>query len=420
MRFVFSPPAEAAADLLTLPWDVPLAQWTDDRLVEIPQHGRSRHVVRFVAEAGRVFALKELPERPARREYEVLRRLHELGIPAVEVVGAVVDRPGDQQAVLVTRFLDYSSSFLALFANPRGAHLIDRVMNAQVELLVRLHLAGIVWGDCSLANTLFRFDAGTLAAYLVDAETGEVHERLTQSQRDHDTDVAYARVVSELTALRESGSLAEDVDPALAAADLVARYEQLWAQLTSEEVVSREEQQLRVAGRIRRLQDLGFDVGEVELVEDPAGGSRLRLTTRVAEPGDCRRALFSRTGLDVQEKQARRLLADIVSYRAALEQVAGGPVSETAAAIRWLNESYQPTIAAVPAHLRSRLDAAEIFHEVLEHRWFLSEAAGRDVGMQAAVRDYVDRVLPAVSGDLVTPPPPQRRPGARAPLSDSS
>lgn len=67
--------------------------------------------------------------------------------------------------MLVTRFLDYSSSFLALFANPRGVQLIDRVMNAQVELLVRLHLAGIVWGDCSLANTLFRFDAGTLAAW---------------------------------------------------------------------------------------------------------------------------------------------------------------------------------------------------------------------------------------------------------------
>ena len=60
---------------------------------------------------------------------------------------------------------------------------------------------------------------------------------------------------------------------------------------------------------------------------------------------------------------------------------------------------YQPTIAAVPAHLRSRLDATEI----LEHRWFLSEAAGRDVGMHTAVRDYVDRVLSAVSGDLVTP-----------------
>ncbi|MGY1637190.1 DUF4032 domain-containing protein [Geodermatophilus sp. SYSU D00742] len=404
MRFVFSPPAEAAADLLTLPWDTPLALWTDQRIVEIPQHGRSRHVVRFVAEAGRVFALKELAEQPARREYEVLRRLHELGIPAVEVIGVVVDRPGDQDAVLVTRFLDYSSSFLALFANPRGVHLIDRVMNAQVELLVRLHLAGIVWGDCSLANTLFRFDAGTLAAYLVDAETGEVHERLTQSQRDHDTEVAYARVVDELTDLRRSGSLAEDLDPALAAADLVARYEQLWTELTSEEVMPRDEQQVRVAERIRRLQALGFDVGEMELVDEPSGGSRLRLTTRVAEPGTCRRALFTRTGLDVQEKQARRLLADIASYRAGLEQEEG-PVSETAAAIRWLTTVYEPTIAAIPAHLRSRLDAAEIFHEILEHRWFLSEAAGRDVGMRAAVRDYVDRVLSAVSGDLVTPTP---------------
>ena len=48
---------------------------------------------------------------------------------------------------------------------------------------------------------------------------------------------------------------------------------------------------------------------------------------------------------------------------------------------------------------------AEVFHEILEHRWFLSEAAGRDVGMRAAVRDHVDRVLSAVSGDLVTPTP---------------
>ncbi len=159
-------------------------------------------------------------------------------------------------------------------------------------------------GDCSLANTLFRFDAGTPAAYLVDVETGEVHERLTRRQRDHDTDVACARVVGELTDLRASGALAEDLDPALAAADLVARYEQLWAESTSGEVMPRDEQQFRVAERIRRLQDLGFDVGEMELVDDPTGGSRLRLATRVAEPGTCRRALFTRTGLDVGGKQA--------------------------------------------------------------------------------------------------------------------
>jgi tRNA A-37 threonylcarbamoyl transferase component Bud32 len=414
MRFVFSPAAGAATDLLTLPWEVPLAEWSDDRVVEIPQRGRTRHVVRFVTAADQVFAVKELPEDAARQEYRVLRRLHELHIPAVEVVGVVVDRPDGQEALLVTRFLDASSSFLALFANPRGAHLTSRVMDAQVELLVRLHLAGVVWGDCSLSNTLFRFDAGTLAAYLVDAETGELHERLSQRQRDHDLDVAYGRVVSELVDLRSRHSLAEDVDPALAAADLVARYEQLWATLTSEEVVPREEQRFHIAERIRRLQDLGFEVGELEVIDVPGGGSRLRLTTRVAEPGHHRRLLFARTGLDVGENQARRLLADIAGHRAWLERVEGRRVPEAVAAVRWLAEVYEPTIADVPADLRRRLGTAEIYHEVLEHRWFLSERTGRDVGMAAAVRDYVARVLPGVPDDLVTPAPGPLQPGSAA------
>jgi hypothetical protein len=420
MRFVFSPAAGAATDLLALPWETPLAEWSDERVVEIPQRGRSRHVVRFVTAAAQVFAVKELPEAAARQEYRVLRRLHELGIPAVEVTGVVVDRPDDQEALLVTRFLDASSSFLALFANQRRAHLTSRVMDAQVELLVRLHLAGVVWGDCSLSNTLFRFDAGTLAAYLVDAETGELHDRLSQRQRDDDLDVAYGRVVSELVDLRTRGTLAEDVDPTLAAADLVARYEQLWATLTSEEVVPREEQRFYIAERIRRLQELGFDVGELEVLDDPGGGSRLRLTTRVAEPGQHRRTLFARTGLDVQENQARRLLADIASHRAWLERIEQRRVTDAVAAVRWLSEVYEPTLADVPADLRRRLDAAEIFHEVLEHRWFLSERTGRDVGMPAAVRDYVARVLPGVPDDLVTPAPargasgPEPRGGAPA------
>ena len=68
MRFVFTPPADHAAGLLTLPWSVPLAQWRDDRLVEIRQRGISRHVVRFVYDDGTLYALKELSERLARRE----------------------------------------------------------------------------------------------------------------------------------------------------------------------------------------------------------------------------------------------------------------------------------------------------------------------------------------------------------------
>src|SRR3954452_15378147 len=119
MRFVFAPPAESTAGLLSLPWLEPIETWEDDRLGETRQRGISRHIVRFVSEGGQIYALKELDERLARREYRLLRELRELGIPAVEVLGVVVDRPG-LDAVLVTRFLDHSISYRALFANPRG------------------------------------------------------------------------------------------------------------------------------------------------------------------------------------------------------------------------------------------------------------------------------------------------------------
>ena len=410
MHFVFSPPAEAAAGLLDLPWHEPLEDWQDNRITEVPQRGISRHVVRFVAEEGELFALKELSEPLARREYGLLRQIKDLGIPAVDVLGLVVERPDDLDAVLVTRFLDYSSSFRALFASPRGAHMVDRLLDAQVELLARLHLAGVMWGDCSLSNTLFRFDAGALAAYLVDAETAEIRPQLSPGQREFDLDLAHERVAGELMDLQAGELLSEDVDPLQVAGELVRRYGALWQELTSEELMRPEDQRWRIAERIRRLNDLGFDVDEVELVEAGDGGSRLRLRTRVAEPGHHRRLLFARTGLDVQENQARRLLADVASFRGWLEQQQGRRVPEPLAAIRWLAEVYEPVVESIPEHLRTRLDDAEIFHEVLEHRWFLSEAAGRDVGTTAAAADYIATVLPAVPDDLVVPaqsPPPE-------------
>jgi len=400
VRFLFSPPAEATAGLLTLPWREALADWMDDRLVEVPQRGLSRHVVRFVSEAGEVFALKEIHERLARREYQLLRQLDKLSIPAVEVLGVVVDRGTDLDAILVTRFLDFSTSYRALFANPRGQHLTGRLLDAQVELLVRLHLAGFMWGDCSLSNTLFRLDAGALSAYLVDAETAEIHSSLSEGQRHYDVLMAQERVGGELLDLQAGGFLSEEVDAVETVEELERLYEALWAELTSEEVLLPDEQRYRIGERVRRLNELGFDVDEIELV-DVGEGSRLRLTTRVAEPGHHRRLLFARTGLDVQEKQARRLLADIASFRSYLEQTSKRPVPEAVAANRWLEEIYGSVMASIPAELRGRLDDAEIFHEILEHRWFLSEAAGKDIGTTAAASDYLARVLPEVPGDLV-------------------
>lgn len=416
MRFVFTPPADAATGLLSLPWHRPLETWNDPRLVELRQRGISRHVVRFVAERGEVYALKEIDEGLARREYRLLRELADIGVPAVDVLGVAVDRGPGLDAVLVTEFLEYSVSYRALFSNLRGEPPIDKLQDSLVELLVRLHLAGFFWGDCSLSNTLFRMDAGALAAYLVDAETAELHPSLSDGQRRYDVELARERVGGELFDLAAGELLPENVDPVDFVDGMADRYHRLWDELTREEILRPDDQRYRIAERLRRLAELGFDVDEVELVS-AGDGSRLRLKTRVAEPGHYRRLLFARTGLVVQENQARRLWGDMASFRGYLEQKERRPIPETVAANRWLTEVYDPVIAAIPPELRGRLDPAEIFHEILEHRWFLSEAAGHDVGTTAASRSYFSSVLPTVpeqltAGDAATA---RRLPGGAPP-----
>jgi hypothetical protein len=414
VRFVFSPPADAAAGLLTLPFGEPLQEWQDERLVRIRQRGISRHVVRFVADSGELYALKSISERLARREYQLLRTLAELNVPAVEVVGIVIDRGPDTDAILVTRFLDYSTTYRALFSSPRGGQPTDRLLDALVELLVRLHLSGFFWGDCSLSNTLFRYDAGTLEAYLVDAETSEHHPTLTKGQRRWDIELAAERVCGELFDLEAGGLLPAEVDPVDTSEELQRRYEGLWDELTMEETLRPEEQRYRIAERLGRLNELGFDADEVELISAP-DGNRLRIRTKVAESGQHSRQLFRQTGISADENQARRLVNDIASFRGYLEQRDGRPVSETAAAHLWLEEVYDPAVAAIPADLRDRLSPPEVFHEILEHRWYLSEHAGHDVGTTAATRSYFDTVLPHVPQPLTAAAEDDTEPGDTEP-----
>jgi hypothetical protein len=403
MRFLFRPPADEAAGLLTLPWHLPLEEWDDEHLLEVPQRGISRHVVRFATSDTTVYALKEIDERLARHEYALLTEFEEEGLPTVSVLGICVDRPDDLPAILVTRYLEYSMSYRYLFSSPRADHSAEQLIDTLVELLVRLHLAGVFWGDCSLSNTLFRPDAGSISAYMVDAETVERHRSLSPGQRMYDVELATERVAAELMDLETGGLLPKDIDPIEMATALPDRYAALWDEVTREEVIRPEEQRYRIAERLQRLNELGFDVEEVELISIPDGGTKLRIRTRVAETGQHRREFFRLTGLEVGEQQARRLLNDLRSFRAYLEQRDGRTVPETVAGHRWVTEVYQPIVESVPADLSGRLAPAEIFHEILEHRWFLSEAAGRDVGTTAAARSYFETVLPQTPKEVTTP-----------------
>ncbi|MFW6074980.1 MAG: DUF4032 domain-containing protein [Chloroflexota bacterium] len=400
MRFQMVPQSKHP-DFLDLPWEIPLSEWESERLVEIT-HGIHRHVVRFVSYDDRLYALKELPQRLAEREYRLLRRLSAEGIPVVEVVGVVTDRggipwPGAGQAasvpdaVLITQHLPFSLPYRSLFTGHGMPDLCDRLLDALAGLLVRLHLVNFFWGDCSLSNTLFRRDAGALAAYLVDAETGEMQPSLSRGMRNYDIEIASENIAGELLDVQaEVGDIG--LDPIETAQDLERRYADLWIELTREDIIGPHER-YRIDNRLHRLNELGFDVSEFELTTVPEG-YRLRLEPQVVEPGHHRRRLHSLTGLHVQENQARRLLHDIERFRARIEEREGRKLPESVVVYRWLSERFEPAIAAVPAEFHGKLEPAEIYHQILEHRWFLSEDLGRDVPFDEAIKSYVESVLP--------------------------
>jgi len=376
---------------LDLPWDAPLEGWESPRLVDLIR-GISRHVVRFVEYDGVLYALKELPERPARREWTLLRRLEGQGLPVVEAVGVVTGRTEDLDAILITRHLEYSLPYRALFSGAAIPDLRTHLLNALVELLARLHIRGFFWGDCSLSNALFRRDAGALTACLVDAETGELHGLLSDGQRAYDLEIAQTNIVGELLDVDAEVGLPPDLDPDETGAEIVTRYTALWSELTREETFGADER-YKLDERLHRLNELGYDVEEIQLEATPSG-YRLRLDPHVVEPGHHRHRLLRLTGLDAQENQARRMLNDIARYREAQERRRGRTLSESVVASQWRQEVFEPTVAAVPEELWAALPAAEVFHQVLEHRWFLSEKAGKDVGIDEAVRAYVASELP--------------------------
>ncbi|MEJ5944178.1 DUF4032 domain-containing protein [Pseudokineococcus basanitobsidens] len=377
--------------LLDLPWEVPLEDWPASRIAALPR-GISRHTVRFVRLSDQVIAIKEIAEPIARREYQMLRNLGRLDVPSVHPVAVISGREGRDgehlEAALVTSHLQFSLPYRALFSQVLRPDTATRAIDALAVLLVRLHLTGFYWGDVSLSNTLFRRDAGAFAAYLVDAETGELHQELSTGQREYDLEVARVNIAGELMDLQAGDLLEIDVDPLSISEHIMSRYRSLWAELTDTESFEAGDR-WRVAARIERLNDLGFDVDELSISTD-LDGTYVSIQPKVVDAGHHSRRLLRLTGIDAQENQARRLLNDLDGYGAATDQQ---NEDEEIVAHEWVSRSFEPVVRAVPRDLRRKLEPAEVYHEVLEHRWFMSEQQRRDVPLREAVDAYVAGVL---------------------------
>lgn len=395
-----------APTLLKMPWSTPLDKWSTDLLAALPR-GISRHTVRLIEADGLVFAVKEIGERVAYHEYRNLRRLQELGVPCVVPVAVITHRRGEDgqelTPCLVTEHLRFSLPYRDVFSRDPAAEIVSKLVRALAVLLVRLHLLGFYWGDVSLSNTLFRRDADQFSAYLVDAETGEFHEPLSQGRRLYDVDVARVNIIGELMDLQAAGAIDEDTDVIALGNAIEAVYLELWDLVTGELVVEGDAFDA-VAKRVEAINALGFDVGELEIEND---GNRYRIIIEPAvfSTGFYQKKLLRLTGLDVQDGQAQRLLGEMEVYRAVRY---GGKLPLEAVAHRWMVREYEPVVALIPEPLREKLEPAQIFHEILDHRWFLSQNEHRFVPLMEAAASYFQRVLPGHRDEAMVyrlPPP---------------
>lgn len=379
-----------------LPWVTPLEDWPEDPTLT-DMRGISRHIVRLIhatsAPDSEVYAVKETVPEFANREYTILRELAVRFAPSVEPVAVVEGRKDENgeelPAALVTRYLPFSLPYRVILSDSITAHEITNMTNALALLLVRLHLLGFWWGDCSLSNTLFRRDADEYSAYLVDAETGEFHQSLSNGQREHDLEIAHFNVAAELEDLACAGLLHPGMDPVRASDTVIKRYRRLWQMLKEPQVLDPSDRHA-VERAMRSLQDLGFAVEEVEVQIDGAMGI-LKFQPKLVASGYHQNRLFEILGIHAEELQAKRLLASFDRFRSR-EKKPLPPVEESAR--RWLTEVFDYVINLIPPELRGRVEPAQMFHEILEHRWYLGEKAGRDVGTEKAVADYVATILP--------------------------
>jgi hypothetical protein len=377
--------------LLDLPWHLPLEQWPEENIAALPK-GLSRHTVRFAHLSNHVIAIKETLPDLAIREYEMLKNLQKLDVPCVEPFAIIKSRKDSDDnelpAVLITRHLKFSLPYRAMWSQGLRPETATRLVDALALLLVRLHIAGFFWGDVSLSNTLFRRDAGSFAAYLVDAETGQLYDSgLSNGQRENDLEIGRVNIAGELMDLVASGRAKPGVDPNATSERIVRKYKELWVELTAAEVFSKDER-WRITQRVERLNALGFDIEEL-MIKTEENGRSVKIQPKVVDAGHHARRLIRLTGLDVEENQARRLLNDLDAFKVKFD--AEG--DEEVLAHRWLSEVFEPVVKAIPRQYSGKLEPAEVFHQVLEHRRALAENQQKGVPLADAVNSYVENVL---------------------------
>lgn len=382
-------------DFLDLPWEEPIAQWQLDHLLDLPK-GISRHEVRFLSYPSGIYVVKEMPVAAARNDYQILRSLEGLGAPAVIPVGLVESRNSDptdeNAAALITAYEPFSFSYREMLAGAGFGARRNQMLDAFASLLVELHIAGCFWGDCSLSNVLYRFDAETLETIMVDAETAFIIEdgELTTGQREEDVAIMIENVAGGMADIAaEAGHDLDDADLSLGE-EIADRYQRLWSELRAVETV-RQTERFKIREKIDRINRLGFDVEEVDLVPNLDDTAEFRISVKVGGRNFHSNRLKSLTGIDALENQARQILADLhyFTVRTGGESLTG----KSATAVRWRVSEFEPTLARI-RQVAGIVDPIQGYCDLLHHRYVMATGLGRDVSTNEAFEDWVARGRP--------------------------
>lgn len=379
-------------DFLDLPWDTPVNDWKHGRLVAMPT-GVHRHPVVFVAYDEGVYAIKELTIQLADNEFRVLRTLEERSNrsarPAAIATRDWLDPTEEGASAIITRYVNHSFPYRRLISGHGFGERRIQMLDALAGLLVELHKVGLYWGDCSLSNVLYRFDAGEIEAVMIDAETSELHTSLSDGQRRSDLEVMKENIAGEMSDIAaENGADVESADIELGV-DIESRYNALWAELTTELYITRDDA-YRMREQIARINDLGFSVDDIEMTPGE-GGNQVRLITHVGGRTYNSDALRQRTGIDASESQAKLILSDLNSYLAK-----HGNLSSTGKSVgtfKWLTSRYEILIAQIEEIWHGE-NPVQGYCDYLNHRIEMATSRGADVDPIEALESWRDAGFP--------------------------
>jgi Domain of unknown function (DUF4032) len=365
-------------DFLDLPWHLPVERWSAGRLVEMPV-GVHRHPIAFVAYGQGTFAVKENTASVAAREYDTLRTLEARNAPSVLPAGLVrrpwLDDHAEGAGVVITRYADYAFPYRELVQGASFGLRRDQILDAFAGLLVELHLAGCFWGDCSLSNVLYRFDAGAIETIMVDAETATLYDAVSAGRRREDLAIMQENLAGGMADIAAAAGRSLDEADVELGVDITKRYEALWGELNHELVIAADERYL-IHQRVERLNDLGFAVHDIAVVPDGAD-NRVRISVRAGGRTFHSDRLRHLTGIEASENQARHILADIARHQA--HHGGGGTPSEKAVAIMgWRADRFEPFTTRI-AELHPGFDPVQGYADFLNYRHDRSIEAGRDV-----------------------------------------